>query len=131
MTRPEIIAKLEAATGPDRELGRAVLLLAGWRRTCVWHSYGPLYQWSAPHGRASYEEGGEPDPTRSIDAAVMLVPAGLFWHVGHGKTRADEPLGGASIIAPGSLEVIAEAEAATAPLALSSAAIRAGEREDD
>jgi hypothetical protein len=69
----ELIERLENATGPDRELGRDVLLACGWRRTCVGNFYGPLWHWSGPGGR-SYPEDSLPCPTESIDAALTLAP---------------------------------------------------------
>lgn len=63
--------------------------------------------------------------TASLDAAMALVPEDMYWHVGHGRTRDDEPLGGASIIEPFTLKTFAEAEAVTAALALTAASLRA------
>ncbi|BAL75978.1 hypothetical protein [Bradyrhizobium cosmicum] len=66
---------------------------------------------------------GVPGFTSSIDAAISLIPEGCYWHIGHGRTRADEPLGGAAICAPGSIEALAEAEGATVALAICAAAL--------
>lgn len=49
--------RCEAATGPDRALGREVLL------ACGKGFVSPLYRWL--------------DPTASLDAAMTLVPEGL------------------------------------------------------
>lgn len=59
------------------------------------------------------------------DAALTLVPEGLFWHVACGKVRPDEPLGGAQVVVPNSDEVIGEGEAITPALALCIAALKA------
>lgn len=65
----------------------------------------------------------------SLDAAMTLIPAGRGWLVGFGRTRPDEPVGGAQITASAydflkSGDIIAEAEAATPALALCAAALR-------
>lgn len=77
-TLSDIIARLEKAAGPDSKLGREVLLACGWRQTYYGHLYGPLYQWSSPCGRYSFKDDDfdQFDPTRSIDAALTLVPEG-------------------------------------------------------
>lgn len=113
MTELEKLAGwLKAATGPDRELGREVLLACG--RGFV----SPLYSWL--------------DPTASIDAAMSLVPEGCGWIAAWGQTRPDEPMGGAIVkrnarfIGYGAnYDAISEAEAATPALALCAAALRA------
>lgn len=63
--------------------------------------------------------------TRLFDVARRLIPDGLYWHAGEGKTRDDEPLGAAAIIEPGSLETIAEAEHESVVIAMCIAAIKA------
>ena len=74
----DLIARLEKLTCGDREVGYEVLLACGWRRTIIGNFYGPLYHWSSPDGSLSYSEDGMPCPTRSIDAAMTLVPGGWF-----------------------------------------------------
>lgn len=65
-----------------------------------------------------------PRYTTCLDDALSLVPDGMYWVAGFGKTREAEPLGGASIMKPGDLDSAAgEGEAATVPLALCLAAI--------
>lgn len=69
MTRDELIAALEAATGPAWALDQAIwAIIAGW-------SY-PL------RGAGSYDfsENGA-NYTESIDAALTLVPEGCFWQL--------------------------------------------------
>jgi hypothetical protein len=71
-----------------------------------------------------------PNYTVSIDAAALLVSDGCGWLVAYGRTRDDEPLGGAEIVAngvslDGPQDKLAEAEAATPALALCAAALRA------
>lgn len=72
-----LIDRLREAKGADRELGREVLLACGWRKTCVGHFHGPLYYWSSPDGRTSFNDDKfrDHDPTASVDAALSLVPA--------------------------------------------------------
>lgn len=78
-----LIARVEKASGPDRELGFEILLSCGWRRTCVGFFCGPIYHWSSPDGSLSYSEDGMPCPTRSIDAALTLLPEGLSVKMGN------------------------------------------------
>ena len=88
MTHTELIQRLEQASGPDRELGDAVLLACGWTRSqrSKWNSArqkvgdGTLARdwfWVSPSG---YEIEGHrrPDPTASLDAALTLVPEGAY-----------------------------------------------------
>lgn len=96
MTREELIAALETATGPSRELDVEIgLLLApeGAHRTP-----------DRPAGTYAIAPGEcrqAPWFTASLDAALTLVPEGMWWHVGAGRTRPDEPLYGAIILWPG------------------------------
>lgn len=61
-----------------------------------------------------------------LDAAAALVPEGLYWTAGYGRMRPDEPLGGAIITRPfRDRPPVAEGEAATPALALTTAALRA------
>lgn len=105
------------ATNPD---GGFVLL--GWidpgevQRN--WRSYG--------------SDNAYPHVTGSLDAAMSLVPEGCGWLVGYGRTRPDEPMGGAAITRKAATEniseandIFAEAEAPTPALALCAAALRA------
>ena len=66
----DLIAKLEAATGPSRELDYEIALAVGWSRN--------------PYGRGWLAANGDlcdapPCLTASIDAALTLVPEG--WHI--------------------------------------------------
>ncbi len=96
-----LIAKLEAATGPSKELDRAIADAVMERddRPCgeeeqedgTWRTvYVPWYVLNG------YATTFPPEFTRSLDAALMLVPADAFWRVGHdgegpnpGDFRAD------------------------------------------
>lgn len=80
MTRDELIAALEAATGPSRELDEAIAAFnAGATREVQ------------PSGRVAFHKNGfwvsigEVSPyTSSIDAALSLVPEGYHWAVSWG-----------------------------------------------
>lgn len=99
----DLIARLKQATGPDLDLDHAIA-------TVVRPSDG--------HGVLLY--------TASIDAALTLVPEGLYWMTGFGRVREAEPLGGMAIFEPGETEVtFSEAEGATVPLAICIAALKA------
>lgn len=89
MTAPDlptlrsILVRLEAATGPDRELDFD-----------VWHAV------IQPEGY-SLSRTGTPAITAFIDAAVALLDRtipGAWYVLARGKTRADEPLYGARIM---------------------------------
>lgn len=86
----ELIGQLEKATRPDTNLGRRVLLAAGWSKTCVGHFYGPLYYWSGPNGE-HYDEDRLPCPMRSIDMALSIVPKGNWWEVKQ-RCAKDSPM---------------------------------------
>lgn len=108
----------EAATGPDRELDREIAPLIGLRIVNEGH----------PIGRVCYDENshGVPLPafTASIDAAMTLLAPGTLWAVG---SMEDGPFARLCWPQPdgGFTGGYFEAEAATAPLALCAAALRA------
>ncbi len=78
MTKEQLLAALETATGPDRELDEAIAAcIAGASREVM------------PSGRVGYHKAGfwvsiEPilPYTSSIDAALTLVPENMDWRVG-------------------------------------------------
>lgn len=83
MTRADellaLAAKVEALTGPDRELGAAVMMLAGGYRDI----FGDRNLFDRGNdGYWTLEGEGEypalPDPTASLDAAMTLVPEARF-----------------------------------------------------
>lgn len=82
MTEQELIERLERSAGPDRELANDVLFACGW--TAHETSIGPSRHvvWESPDGHG-FEDGDQPDPTASIDAALTLVPEGCRWTVFH------------------------------------------------
>lgn len=116
----ELIERLEKATGPDGSLDLDIrFYLDGVR------SVGGYWAENIATGERVRVDYTSPNYTASIDAALTLVPEGHYWHAAHGKTRDDEPLGGASIIESGTLATISEGEAPTAAIALCIAALRA------
>lgn len=128
----ELIARLEAATGPDPHLDAEIeAAVKGGEpayRTASRHQFGPSVVLN--HGAGNPWDGWESAPsfTGLVDAAITLIPAGKWWIVGPGKTRHDEPLYGAAIYAPvvGEPQIIASGEHETsAPIALCIAALRA------
>ena len=64
--------------------------------------------------------------TVSVDAAMTLMPDKLYWLLGKGRTRPDEPIYGAQAFRPGNDVTVGEAETDTsAAAALCAVAIRA------
>ena len=112
-----LIADLEAATEGSRELSDRVLLACGCRPI---GSYGGEYGWKDQHDC----EIGEPDPTRSLDDALAQVPEGLAlsldWPFEILPVRASWRFVG---------EVRSWVDAATAPLAVCIAVLKAQEQD--
>lgn len=129
----ELIARLEAATGPDRVLDRDLYALLEdaelrpWRpgaRKCWWYARGSDRVLQCSDGTALY--------TASIDAALALVERVLpGWLVsimiGHGKAVAH--VRDKSILAPDKIE--GDGYAVTPALAVLLALLRAVEAEKD
>ena len=111
-----LIARLAAATGPDREIDLAIALalepegeiakITQDRRGfdgkpgMAWQIVGQsvCFEKFTADGRCTYN-GGRPLPayTRSLDDALTLLPAGTWWLMGAGQCRPDEPLYGAAV----------------------------------
>ena len=126
----ELIEKIKSAQSPSRELDREILFAVMPKaRTAIFDGVKHVSTMTAANGDFWFtplkERDDCPHYTGSLDDAVELVPKDLYWHIGYGKTRDDEPLGAAQIISPESLETIAESEASTATLALCAVALRA------
>ena len=104
-----LLAKLEAATGPSRELDAAIALAVGWRERD-----GMLgWEWVAPEGRMR----GLPHFTKSLDAAMTLVPPDWYAIISS-RGRAD-------LRHPDEPYRRETSDGATAILALCRAAVRA------
>lgn len=80
MTEQELIERLERATGPDRELANDVLFACGWSAHEIGMGDVRSTVWTSPDGH-DHLDGDHPDPTRSLDAALTLVPGGWAWSV--------------------------------------------------
>ena len=124
-TRETLLAladRVEALTGPDREVDFLIWAATSGVAEISWpteghpmtpgkggrvEGYGPDGEWNLygfidPQSseRNWQPYGGEdryPRFTRSLDAAMTLVPEGRGWLAGYGRIRPDEPLGGAMI----------------------------------
>lgn len=68
MTIDELIAALEKAEGPSRELNRGIAISLGW----AFDGNG----WQEPDGT---RHSGIDEYTSSLDAAMTLVPEGAWW----------------------------------------------------
>ena len=106
-----LLTALEAATEGSRELDERIALYVGWA--------------VQPDGRT---QAGIPAYSTILDAALTLVPDGMWWLLGKGQTRPDEPLYGAQIMLRSghgyAVDVVAETEAHTPALAMCCAALR-------
>lgn len=137
-----LIERLSKATGPSRELdaaiGAACAIVDDFDPESL---IGPIYYQGDDQGRIRIY-AGKIDPsvrhhkftrnarlfTSSIDAALTLIPAGLYWMAGLGKCSEDEPLGACAIYRDGNVDTpIAQAEGATVPIAIGAAALKARE----
>ncbi|MBN9601853.1 MAG: hypothetical protein J0G33_02870 [Afipia felis] len=100
-----LIECLEATNGPDRELDCLIentLGIAKFERDP-----------RVGFGDADYARIPPKPYTASLDAVMALMPEGHGWLVGNGRTRPDEPLGGAQIYSLDGKQLVAETEAAT------------------
>jgi hypothetical protein len=125
MTREELIAALETATGPDRLSDAAIARSQGWvERERVYGS-----GWETPTGRfVSWHE--LPRYTANIDAALALVPARCDWVVRSGMTDHPTDTRPYAHVMFGNVNrdrsrSLGEAHAATPALALCIAALKA------
>lgn len=76
----DLIARLEAATGADRELDAEIALEAGWIQV------GEAGTWALP-GEPDIYAPSCPRFTASVDAALTLVPEGWLWRLGFNGTE--------------------------------------------
>lgn len=143
MAMGDLIARLEAATGADRDLDASIavaitptqktdddLIYARERDKDGSDATHPGHYFIKSRSGASARTA--PLYTSSVDAALTLVPEGLDWlFVGRGRTRPTEPLFGVHILPTDSgrnvhMPVpISEAVAETLPFAICIAALRA------
>lgn len=117
-----LIERLERATTADRELdGEIASVLAlhpkDWQRdvksasASLW--FKGLHNWRAP------------DYTSSIDAAMTLLPDGVYWMAACGKRSVNEPLGACALYHPGVDQPFVQVEGHTVAIALCIAALKA------
>ena len=118
MTAP-VIPQLEAAAEGSRGLDETVAFALGW-------TVDPDGVWRHP---GNYKVAVHPFYTQSVDAALTLILDGMWFKLGKGRLRRDEPLYGAILFKPNRSGLggkkIAEADARTMPLAIVIAALRA------
>jgi hypothetical protein len=132
LTIDRIISRLEAAPEGSRELGYEVLLASGWshvKNPTSKDGMGALYakRIKKPNGWIiNYADA--PNPTRSLDAALTLVPEGLEFSIERRHSKGMRPAY-ASIWSTGARDVDfhANGDAATIELALCIAALKAQE----
>lgn len=111
-----LIARLESADGPSRELDWAIAESLGWTR-CQVGQVIACYAPGDPHMKA-----GAPRYTASIDAALTLVPEG--WHMSVNTTVGALLQGSAAVRDRDGGPSFASA-ASTPALALAAAALKA------
>lgn len=97
--------RVEKLTGPDREVDHEI------------HA-----KVVAPH---LYDHIMWPAYTASLDAAMTLVPEGIYWMAAYGKRTPQEPIGACALYRPGVDAPFIEVEANSVALALTAACLRA------
>jgi len=123
----DLAARVEAATGADRELDAAIFRLLGWLPIDnPTHAGGLVGRWT--RGGVMSGHSGPPDYTRSVDAALMLVPDGYFARI---YCEAPQAIIVAWTDTVGWEEVCRSALCSTPALALTAAALRAHLLEND
>ena len=63
--------------------------------------------------------------TVNPECALSLLPSDLYWLIGKGRTRPDEPLYGVNLFNPGDEKAIVQAESESLCLAICLAALKA------
>ncbi len=119
-----IIERLEAASGPDRELDGAIALSFGWTFEKMKGDRRPYYR--KPGNTEYYLRSEPPHYTSSIDAALSLVPEDAFWRIGHDGEGADPSEYRADVLLSRHPDPIVCSEVASTPaITLCIAALRA------
>lgn len=121
----ELIARVEAATGPDREIDRAIKEAFGhdWDYSADWDYWDAIKREKASRPVAKLYTG-------SLDAAMTLVDPRALW--AHGSME-DGPFARLCWPQPngGFVGGYVEANAATVPLAICLAALSAQNKDGD
>ena len=127
MTKEQLIQALENATEGSRELDGAIAEAFGLPPFgMVMMGKGHGFTYPSNNGFASAVQYHPPEFSRSLDAAMTLVPEGMGWLIGRGQLFDSEPPYGASICHMRDPDkVYGAAESTSAPLALCIAALRA------
>lgn len=104
----EIIGMLEKADGPDRKIDGEIAKALGWTHQKMKGDANAY--WRKPWETNYYmrQKNGPPEYMESLDVAVSLIPAGMFWVLSFGKTRKDEPLGGCQIYQGGDIDDVGD-----------------------
>lgn len=147
----ELLDRLKAATGPDRELGHDILMAAGWIAPPIYHEHrkaGGHYPedwegddeyvkfdainsegfWKSPDG-PKFSARELPDITASVDDALALAEQmlpGVWYVMAKGRMSSEEPLYGCELLFSHDTQ-IAIAEGATQPLSILAAALNAAQ----
>lgn len=94
MTLQELIERLEGLSGPDHEVDCAIGLATGWRREIIQRAGREDDEhWYRPDGKI--HGGFCPFFTASLDAALLLVPGGMWavsgpWTFSEGHEKAGQ-----------------------------------------
>lgn len=140
--RPDLIALLQAAFGPDRNLDGSIavattatvktdddLTYATERDRKGGDATHPGHYFIKSRSGASCRAA--PFFTASVDAALSLLPPDYDWLIGKGQTRPDEPPFGIQVFQPGSGRMIetpvplSESEHPSLAIAICIAALKA------
>jgi len=116
--KPDLIARLQMAFGPDRDLdGMVAVATTATRRTDDDMIYArerdrkggdathPGHYFMVSRSGASARTAAF--FTKSVDDALTLIPDGCDWLIGKGQTRPDEPPFGIQVFPPGSGRMVA------------------------
>lgn len=140
-----LIERLERATGPDRETDLAIQLaiepdgdIAGLMQFRRGFDGKPGMAWDIHHGGSvcfekrddggrCFYNGGYPLPkySSSIDAAMTLLPDGVYWMAAYGKRSVNEPLGACALYHPGVDNPFVQVEGRTVAIAFCITALKA------
>lgn len=123
----DLAARCETAEGPDRGLDVEIAVAVEREHETRLLRCLDGAECRAPWRADPYSPGNTiPTPryTESADAALTLIPDGMWWLIGKGRTRPDEPLYGVQILDGERVAAEAETEASAA-LAICAAALRA------
>jgi hypothetical protein len=126
MNYQHILTRLEAASAPDRKIDIVIAQATDANGYRIEDDGTILVSGDQGDGPGWFNIGYDvPAFTSSVDAALTLIPEGLFYLVGIGRVRSGEPLAAAQILRPVTLDQVAEAEADTLPIAICIAALKA------